>query len=130
MNKVTTRYVALDLETTGLDPERDEIIEVAAIAFDLEGVLAEFHSLVRPYKPPSYQIERLTGIGASALEVAPSFGAIASELADFIGSSPIVGQSVNFDPTSWCAAASCPAALPMTRSTWVRCSCRASPITA
>jgi DNA polymerase-3 subunit epsilon/ATP-dependent DNA helicase DinG len=97
MTKVTTRYVALDLETTGLDPERDEIIEVAAIAFDLEGVLEEFHSLVRPYRPPSYQIERLTGIGASALEVAPSFGAIASELADFIGHGPIVGQSVNFD---------------------------------
>lgn len=95
---MTARYVAIDTETTGLDPEADEIIEVAAIAFGREGgVEGEFHSLVRPSRPPSYHIERLTGIEAAALASAPSFAALAAELADFIADSPVVGQNVEFD---------------------------------
>ncbi len=91
------RYVAIDTETTGLNPEEDELIEVAAIAFGLDGIIAEFNSLVRPRRLPSYQIERLTGIEGSSLTDAPLFSTIASELAEFLGNSPIVGQSVNFD---------------------------------
>ena len=95
---MTARYVAIDTETTGLDPKEDEIIEVAAIAFGPDGVLqGEFHSLVRPYRPLPFQIERLTGIEAAALESAPRFAAVASELAEFIGDSPLVGQNVEFD---------------------------------
>ena len=91
------RYVALDTETTGLNPEEHELIEVSAIAFDLEGILGECNSLVRPDRHPSYQIERLTGIRAADLETAPRFSAIAAELRDFLGDSPVVGHSVNFD---------------------------------
>lgn len=94
---MTTRYVALDTETTGLDQEDDEIIEVAVIAFDLDGVLGEYHSLVRPGQLPSYHIERLTGIQPSELAKAPGIFAIATEIAEFIGDSPIVGQSIGFD---------------------------------
>lgn len=92
-----TRYVAIDTETTGLNPEEDEIIEVAAIAFDLEGIIEEYHSLARPYRALSYQIERLTGIAPAALETAPRFSAIAEDVARFVGESPVVGQSVQFD---------------------------------
>jgi predicted DnaQ family exonuclease/DinG family helicase len=94
---VTTRYVALDTETTGLDPENDEIIEVAAIAFDEHGVEGELHTLVRPLRPPPFQIERLTGIRATELMAAPSFAGVASDLSAFVGASPVVGQSVDFD---------------------------------
>ncbi len=92
-----TRYVALDTETTGLDPDVHEIIEVAAIAFDCNGVKDEYRTLVRPMQPPPFQVERLTGIQASELDSAPIFAAVASELADFMGDSPIIGQSVHFD---------------------------------
>ncbi len=91
------RYVALDTETTGLDPEADEVIEVAAIAFRLDGVEDELHTLVRPHSAPSYRIERLTGIAAPDLDAAPRFASIAGELEAFIGDSPVVGQSVGFD---------------------------------
>lgn len=91
------RYVALDLETTGLDPNEDEIIEVGAVAFDLDGVLGEYHTLVRPYRKLSYHVERLTGIDPDELAVAPHFGSVALELLDFIGESAVVGQSVSFD---------------------------------
>ncbi|HLF72058.1 MAG TPA: 3'-5' exonuclease, partial [Dehalococcoidia bacterium] len=94
---MTTRYVAIDTETTGLDSENDEVIEVAAIAFDLNGVLGEYNSLVRPLQAPPYHVERLTGIKAAELDDAPRFAAIAAEIADFIGDSPIVGQNPMFD---------------------------------
>ena len=92
-------YVALDLETTGLDPERDEIIEVAAIRFDGSGVLDTYHSLVNPARRLEYRIEMLTGIAPASLVDAPRFGSIAVEVEEFIGLDPIVGQNPMFDVT-------------------------------
>ena len=91
------RYVSLDLETTGLDTESDEIIEVGAIAFDLDGVLGEYQTLVRPYRAPSYTIERLTGIHEADLESAPHLAAVLGEVREFIGTSAVVGQNPAFD---------------------------------
>jgi len=96
---VTTRYVAIDTETTGLDPDNDEIIEIAAIAFDCSGVQGEYRTLVKPVHPPPFRVERLTGIQASELKDAPHFAAVASEIAAFVGDSPVVGQNISFDTT-------------------------------
>ena len=62
-------YVSLDLETTGLDPEVDEIIEVAAVRFDASGVLDRYQSLVNPGKRLEYRIALLTGIDPAQLGV-------------------------------------------------------------
>jgi DNA polymerase-3 subunit epsilon/ATP-dependent DNA helicase DinG len=90
-------YVALDLETTGLDPETDEIIEVAAIRFDADRVLDTYHSMVNPGRQLEYRIELLTGIDPASLSTAPHFGSIAGEIEEFIGLDPIVGQNPAFD---------------------------------
>ncbi|MBI2723685.1 MAG: hypothetical protein HYX50_01350 [Chloroflexi bacterium] len=90
-------YVALDLETTGLDLETDEIIEVAAIRFDTNGVLETFHTLVNPHRSLEYRIALLTAIDAAELEAAPPFATIAADLERFIGLDPIVGQNPTFD---------------------------------
>ena len=90
-------YVSLDLETTGLDPETDEIIEVGAIRFDAGGVLATYHSLVNPGRALEYRISMLTGIGADELERAPHFSTIALEIEEFIGFDPVIGQNPTFD---------------------------------
>ena len=92
-------YVSLDLETTGLDPEYDEIIEVAAIRFDARGVIARFHSLVNPGRVLEYRIALLTGIDPAELRDAPYFTSIAAEVEAFIGLDPIVGQNPTFDTT-------------------------------
>ncbi|HXM55650.1 MAG TPA: exonuclease domain-containing protein, partial [Candidatus Dormibacteraeota bacterium] len=41
-------YVALDLETTGLDAERDRVIEVGAVAFTTDAVTATLEQLSNP----------------------------------------------------------------------------------
>jgi predicted DnaQ family exonuclease/DinG family helicase len=90
-------YVALDLETTGLDPDADEIIEVAAVRFDANGVIDTYQSLVNPDRKLEYRIALLTGIAAEDLERAPHFASIAGDVAAFIGLDPVVGQNPTFD---------------------------------
>ncbi|MDI3340413.1 MAG: helicase C-terminal domain-containing protein [Sphaerobacter sp.] len=90
-------YVALDLEATGMDPERDEIIEIAAIKFRHDRVLDRWESLVRPRGPIPFNITSLTGIGAKDVRHAPVFAAVAPRLRDFVRNYPIVGQSPEFD---------------------------------
>ena len=65
-------YVAVDVETTGLDSYRDEIIEVAAIVFDEESVLEEWSSLVDPGRDIPPFITRLTGITQEMVAGAPT----------------------------------------------------------
>lgn len=90
--------VALDLETTGLDPKNDRIIEVAAFRITKKGeVLETFHALVQPYVALPQFITHLTGITNAALENAPSWEEIIEKVKAFIGDTPILGHSVQFD---------------------------------
>lgn len=89
--------IALDIETTGSDPEKDRIIEIAAIRFNSRRVEAEWHSLINPGKPIPAAITLLTGITDQMLVKAPSIQEIAPELIRFIGNNRIVGHSINFD---------------------------------
>ncbi|WP_298819596.1 helicase C-terminal domain-containing protein [Chloroflexus sp.] len=90
-------YVAIDVETTGLQSGLDEIIEVAAVTFRGNEILDRFERLVRPRQSVPLKITRLTGIDPAALAQAPSFNEIGADLARFIGNRPIVGHSIGFD---------------------------------
>ncbi len=89
-----TSYVALDLETTGLDIENDEIIEIGAIRFDGNGVLDRFETLVNPGRAIPPAIQNLTGISDDAVRPARTISQIAPELEEFIGGLPVVGHNV------------------------------------
>lgn len=96
-------YVALDLETSGLDPDRDRIIEIGAVKFQGKKVIDTFHTLVNPRRPLSYRIRLLTGITSEELETAPHFSEVATELISFIENHPIVGQNITFDLNFLCS---------------------------
>jgi predicted DnaQ family exonuclease/DinG family helicase len=87
-------YVALDLETTGLDPASDAIIEVGVVRFGLAGVEETFASLVNPGRPVPYRIQMLTGIAPEELAEAPPWETVAVRLEEFLADHPIVGQNV------------------------------------
>ncbi|MEW6447404.1 MAG: helicase C-terminal domain-containing protein [Bacillota bacterium] len=90
-------YVAVDIETTGLDPARDEIIEVGLCRIENGMVTDSFSSLVRPSGPVPLKVKRLTGIDDYLLQKAPLWREIAAEVASFIGSAALIGHNVTFD---------------------------------
>ncbi len=90
-------YVALDLETTGLNPERDAIIEIGAVKFRGEEVLGTFESLVNPGRPIPYKIQHITGITPDDVQDAPPLSSVLPGLRRFVGSNPIIGHNVGFD---------------------------------
>lgn len=90
-------YVAVDIETTGLDPARDEIVEVGLCRIEDGAVSDRYSSLVRPSGPVPLSVKHLTGIDDGLLEKAPLWREVAGEVASFIGGAPLVGHNVAFD---------------------------------
>ncbi|HEY0733592.1 MAG TPA: helicase C-terminal domain-containing protein [Herpetosiphonaceae bacterium] len=94
---MNTIFVAIDVETTGLEAGTDEIIEVAAVKFRETEVLETFQRLVRPRHSLPIKIAQLTGINAEDLETALPFPQVAPDFVRFVKSYPIIGHSVGFD---------------------------------
>lgn len=90
-------YVIVDVETTGLSPEYDEIIEISAIKIKDNLIIDRFTSLVKPKYKISEFIEKLTGITNEMLKIAPSLKCIIPKFKDFISNSILLGYNVNFD---------------------------------
>ena len=89
--------VALDLETTGLDSERDAIIEIGAIKFKGERVEGELSTLINPGRKIPPFVTQLTGITDAMVTNAPRLNAVLPELEEFVGDAPVIGHNVKFD---------------------------------
>lgn len=90
-------YVALDLETTGLSPEHDSILEIGAVKFRAERVLETWSSLVNPQRAIPYKIIQLTGITQEEVDNAPTFSSLTGSLSRFVGKCPVIGHNISFD---------------------------------
>ncbi|MGQ9489539.1 MAG: helicase C-terminal domain-containing protein [Anaerolineae bacterium] len=90
-------YVTLDLETTGLNPEKDAVVEIGAVKYYDGQPVDTFSSLVNPGRPIPYEITMLTGITDRDVITAPRFGQVAEQVARFVGHLPVVGHNVSFD---------------------------------
>jgi ATP-dependent DNA helicase DinG len=92
-----TTIVSLDIETTGLDENREAIIEVAAVKFNGRRIEDEFSTLVNPGKHIPDFITGLTGIDDAMVRQAPRIRDVANDLVAFVGDAPILGHNVKFD---------------------------------
>ena len=92
-----TIIVSLDIETTGLDENREAIIEIAAVKFNGRRIEDEFSTLINPGKNIPDFITGLTGIDNAMVRQAPRLRDIAHELTAFVGDAPILGHNVKFD---------------------------------
>jgi ATP-dependent DNA helicase DinG len=94
----------LDLETTGFDAIRDEIIEAAVVVARGPEVLERWSTLVRPTRPIPHETTQLTGIDDGAVADAPAIEQAACDLAAVVGQRPIVAHNAGFDRAFLAAA--------------------------
>ena len=90
-------YAALDLETTGLDPARDRVIEVGAVAFTHDRITTTLERLVDPGRAVPETVLKLTGIKPEELRGAASAESALRELADFLRGRQPVGHGARLD---------------------------------
>ena len=64
-------YTVIDIETTGLSPYNDEIIELSGLKVRNNQVVEEFSSLINPRRDVNEFISSLTGITNTMLKTAP-----------------------------------------------------------
>lgn len=90
-------YVVIDIETTGLHPQTDDIIEIGAVRLRDDQITDTFHSFLAPTKPLPDAIVELTGITDDMLTGAPSWRDVVPKLLQFIGDDVIVAHNLAFD---------------------------------
>lgn len=89
--------VYVDIETTGFDPDRDAIVEIAAARARGPEILERFHTMVDPGRGVPPEITKLTGIDSTMLVGAPGPEAAAIRLAEFVGGRDVVAHNASFD---------------------------------
>ena len=92
-----TDFVSIDLETTGLLPKEDRIIEIAAIRFRDGKETAVYHTYLNPGRELPERITELTGITPQMLKNAPCFQDVCKDVLDFIGDDVLMAHHISFD---------------------------------
>lgn len=96
---VPERFVVFDLETTGLDPTRHEIIEIGAIKVNRDSNTHDtFQCLVKPLKCIPKSITRINGISQEMVnQGGEPLETVLKDFAEFIGDLPLVSFNADFD---------------------------------
>lgn len=94
--KIPNEYVTIDIETTGLNIEKDNIIEVAVCKVKDKKIVDWFTSFVNPNKPIHEAITKVTGITDNMLKDADTINIVLNRVVDFIGDLPIVVHHANY----------------------------------
>lgn len=89
--------IALDLETTGLDPAQDHIIEVGLALCKDDQIVDKYQTLVNPVIKIPPTVVSLTGIKDEHVQNAPLIDEILPHIQNFIGNRPIVAHNIKFD---------------------------------
>lgn len=91
-------YVILDVETTGLNPSSDKIIQLSAIKYDIHGSPID---LIDTYINPQCTIpsaaSRINGITDKMVASAPTITDVRAKFLSFVEESLVVGYNVDFD---------------------------------
>lgn len=87
--------VAIDVETTGISPEKERLIEIGAVRLETGEV---FQTLVAPGRPLPEKIIELTGITEELLLDAPKEDEVIQNLLEFLGEDTVLlGHNIRFD---------------------------------
>lgn len=102
VQKLCEKYIAFDVETTGLSPYNDRIVEVGAVIFKNKVPVKSFGSLVNPNRLISPSVTKINHITNEMLAAAPSEEEVYSKLYDFMkeamdGQAIVCAHNAKFD---------------------------------
>lgn len=89
--------VAIDLETTGLDPRKDAIIEVGAVRIANGEVIGEFSTMVNPGRTIPDHVTHITGIQHDDVLGAPSIATVLPQIESFVNNAPVIAHNTSLD---------------------------------
>ncbi|MDR0313416.1 MAG: 3'-5' exonuclease [Treponema sp.] len=90
-------FTAFDIETTGLDPKLDRIVEFGAIKFDRRGIMARYSALINPEIPMPEEAGKVNGISDAMLAGKPVIEETLPNFLKFIQNTLIVAHNAPFD---------------------------------
>ncbi len=94
-----TEFIVLDIESTGVDPKRDDIIELSAVKLNDKGEIIDILDTLVATKqlPLRPLVTALTGIKDEDLDGQPTLEEILPKVESFVRDLPIVGHNISFD---------------------------------
>jgi DNA polymerase-3 subunit epsilon len=100
----TTPLVCFDVETTGLDMDRDRIVEIAIVHFTLEEVLTSFESLVNPNCAIPAEATAIHHITETMVVNQPTMTQLLPKIMPLLENQVFVGHGISFDVEMVCKA--------------------------
>jgi DNA polymerase-3 subunit epsilon len=92
-----TVFTAFDIETTGLDPQRDRIVELGAVKFDNRGPVSRFSMLINPGIPMPSEAGRVNHITDEMLAGQPPLESVFPDFLRLIRNTVIIAHNASFD---------------------------------
>ncbi len=98
LTKYVPDYVVFDLETTGINVNTDNIIEISAVKVRNRTIVEEFSTLINPGRPIPYRATMVNHITDEMVQTAPDIAEGISGFLTFVGNNVLVGHNIhNFD---------------------------------
>lgn len=90
-------FVCIDCESTGLDPKKDQIVEIACATFTFQGVIDQCESLINPGCVIPQEVIAVHHITDDMVANQPKIDTVLPQILKIIGKHPIIGHGIQFD---------------------------------
>lgn len=91
------KFIAFDLETTGIKPKEDRIVEIGAVLFEGNRAVKGYGTLINPGIPIPPDASAVNGITDEMVADQPRVNEVLSDFAEFCGDLPLVAHNAPFD---------------------------------
>ncbi|MDX8431032.1 MAG: DUF3820 family protein [Candidatus Algichlamydia australiensis] len=90
-------FICFDIESTGLDTKKDQIIEIAIVKFTFDEILETYETLIDPGCPIPEESTQIHHITNEMVQGKPMIGSVLKEIVKLIGNHILVGHGIGFD---------------------------------